>query len=348
MKGKRQLLGPFGFGTYATEVVDGRLQVSPIGESPDGILCPGFIDLHIHGVDGLDVSENPDRLSEIETSLLARGYEYWSPTTASVTREVALAVLENSETLNASVGVHLEGPFLSKAYPGAQPQDALSEIDRENWSEVFDHPGLSRITLAPELEGANDLIRDLSQRGISVSIGHTDCTAEQANRAVESGAEAITHVFNAMRPFHHREPGPLAALIENNHTIAEFIYDGNHISRSALELCRRIVGPNRLVAVSDSTKATGLDDGTELTMWGQPATVQDAEVRLSEGGVIAGSAQTLDQIFPRLVADFGAEFAILTCAVNPAAACKKSLQRRAWLDMSVSGEIREIHHLQLG
>lgn len=348
MKGRRQLIGPFGFGVYEVAIHDGKLSASPSGGAPDGIVTPGFVDIHIHGCNGLDVTENPDQLAKIEEALLLKGYEYWMPTTACATAEANLRVLQGSEDLMASLGVHVEGPFISPFFPGAQPPDQISEIADQDteWSQIFDHPNFARITLAPEVTGAPELIQTLSQRDLSVSIGHSNCTAEEARQAVENGAQSITHVFNAMRPFHHREPGPLAALIDFRSSFAEFIYDGNHIDRSAVELCRKIVGPHRMVSVSDATKAAGLPEGSKVFMWGQEATVSENEVRLDSTGALAGSTSTLDQIFPRLVSDFGAEFAILTCAVDPLTALGKNLHRRVWVDMSDKGEIRQIHKLQ--
>lgn len=350
MNGHRQLIGPFGFGVYEVSIEDERLSVSPSGEPADGIVTPGFVDIHIHGCNDLDATESPDQLARIEEALQMRGYEYWMPTTACASAAANVNVLDGANDLMSSIGVHIEGPFISPHFPGAQPPDQISEVSESEpeWHSAFKHPNIGRITLAPEILGAIELMETLTSYGVSISIGHTNCTAEEARQAVEKGTRSITHVFNAMRPFHHREPGPLAALIDFRSTFAEFIYDGNHIDRSAVELLRKIVGPNRLVAVSDATKAAGLPEGTKIHMWGQSATVANGAVRLDSTGALAGSTSTLDQIFPRLVSDFGAEFAILTCAIDPLTALGKNLPRKVWIDMSNEGEIRQIHKLQTG
>jgi N-acetylglucosamine-6-phosphate deacetylase len=171
--------------------------------------------------------------------------------------------------------------------------------------------------LAPEEPGGVGLVRRLVARGVVVSLGHTDATADQAAGAIEAGATSVTHTFNAMRRFHHREPGIIEVALSDPRVECELIYDGHHVSRSAAELLLKAKGLCRVVAVSDATAAAGLPDGTTVEMWGQVCQVDSGAVRLVGSGALAGSAATLLDCFQALADDFGPEAAVRLCSENP-------------------------------
>jgi N-acetylglucosamine-6-phosphate deacetylase len=216
-------------------------------------------------------------------------------------------------------GVHLEGPFISRRHPGAQPPGSIEDVEPldPEWDAVLDDPRLKVATIAPELSGAGALATRLSRRGVIASMGHTDATWAQAEAGFEAGFTHATHTFNAMRGFHHREAGAAGFALLNPDISCELIYDRHHVCREAAELLMRSKSHKKVIAVSDGTKAVGLDDGVEVDMWGSPAVVRDGTVRLKENGALAGSRITLLDAFRNLTEDFGAETATRACCVNP-------------------------------
>ena len=273
------------------------------------ILVPGFVDLHIHGGFGFDVMDA--RRADIE-ALDDRlreecGYDGWLPTTVTCAPERALAVLEALPDRPSILGLHLEGPFLSREHPGAQPPEFLAEYPGPGsaWDAVLDHPRLRIVTLAPEIPGGMELVRRLVARGVIVSLGHTDATYARTRAAVQAGARHLTHFYNAMRPFHHREAGIVGYGLLKNEIGRELIYDRLHVSREAADLLLENRNDANVIPVSDGTKAVGLAPGTRLTMWGLDCVVGEGEVRLAGNGGLAGSAITLLDAFRNLTTDFG-------------------------------------------
>lgn len=273
------------------------------------VFVPGFVDLHIHGGFGLDVMDaRTGEIEELDDRLREEcGYDGWLPTTVTCAPEQALAVLESLPDRPSILGLHLEGPFLSPKHPGAQPPGFLAEYPGPGspWDAVLDHPKLRIVTLAPEIPGGMDLLRRLVARGVLVSLGHTDATWIEANEAGIAGARHITHFFNAMRPFHHREVGIIGWGLDPSALSLELIYDRLHVSREAASLLREEMDDGLVIPVSDGTKAIGLAPGTRLTMWGLDCVVGDGDVRLASNGGLAGSAITLLDAYRNLTEDFG-------------------------------------------
>ena len=203
------------------------------------------------------------------------------------------------------------------------------------WDAVLDNPRLKVVTLAPEIPGALDLILRLANKGIRVGIGHTAATFDQARQGYEFGATHATHTFNAMRPFHHREAGAVGYVLGNPHMATELIYDRLHVGKEAASLLMRTRGEEEVVAVSDSTMATGLPPGTHLDMWGHPCVTGQGEVRLARNGALAGSAITLLDAFRNLAEDFGAEAAVRMCCLNPRKLMGWRGRARAYIEMSL-------------
>jgi N-acetylglucosamine-6-phosphate deacetylase len=310
-------LGPNGFGPHTLDP-ETRTLVPAAGEA-ENLLVPGFVDVHIHGAFGVDfMSASPEDMARMLRGLEEQGYEGLLPTT--VTASVAdvrraLSVLPEDPMV---LGFHLEGPFISPKFPGAQPPHAIVEppTGPSEWDEVLDDPRLRLITLAPELPGALPLIERLAKRGVTVSLGHTNGTYAEAAAGHAAGLTHATHTYNAMRPLHHREAGTVGFVLTADGVGAELIYDRLHVCREAAALLVRSKPADRLIAVSDSTLASGIPAGQTVSMWGLTAIVGQGQVRLPDG-TLAGSAITLLDAFRNLHADFGPEVAIRACCHNP-------------------------------
>ena len=292
-------LGPEGFGAYEVDWIEDRPSFIRVSKAPQALLIPGFVDLHIHGGFGIDFMQAETRELEILCARLQeRGYEGALFTTVTATEEAVAIALDRLPDNKFVLGFHLEGPFISQEYPGAQPPQFIARPPQSlsGWDEIFDHPKLRVITLAPELPGALELSTRLMSRGVIVSIGHTNATYDEARRGFEFGASHATHTFNAMRPFHHREAGTVGYVLQNDAMSCELIYDRHHVSKEAAGLLLKCKGPDQIIAVSDGTMAAGIPPGTRLKMWDLNCIVGRGDVRL-EDGTLAGSAITLYDAF---------------------------------------------------
>lgn len=317
LKGVFLAVGPEGFGAYRVNGDDW----TPTSETPEGVLSPGFVDLHIHGAFGVDfMSASPSEMLSLCDKLAEEGYEAFLPTTVTASPADIRRALSSLPVDHPMVpGFHLEGPFISPVYPGAQPPSAILDAPEgeSEWDEILNDPRLRVITLAPERPNALAWIRKLTERGVIVSFGHTDATFDQAGAGFEAGGRQSTHTFNAMRPLHHREAGTVGFILYEDAMRAEIIYDRVHVSPPAAALLVKLKMPNHLLAVSDSTLAAGLPEGQELTMWGLDCVVGDRQIRLKSNGALAGSAITLKNAFQNMAEDFGPEVAIRSACYNP-------------------------------
>ena len=325
-------LGPEGFGVYEVDLSTTPATFVRVSRPPKGLLIPGFVDIHIHGAFGLDfMSASREDMLELCRKLEAVGYDGFLPTTITAPAIDVAQALANLPVDPMILGFHLEGPFISPAFPGAQPPSFIfSPPPGADWDAILDDPRLKVVTLAPELPGALELTSRLMQRGVVVSMGHTNATFEEARRGFEFGASNATHTFNAMRGFHHREAGMAGYALTNDALTCELIYDRLHVSPDAAKLLVKCKPPDRLVAVSDSTLATGLPAGQAVKMWGLDCIIGKKQVRLASNSALAGSAITLLDSFRNLHEDFGPEVAIRSCCSNPRTALGlKSV--RTWL-----------------
>src|SRR5690606_30379286 len=236
-----------------------------------GYLCPGFIDVHLHGGGGADVMDaSPGALSQLARTHARHGTVAFLPTTVTAPYEQLHRVLEAvEETAGAReegaelLGVHLEGPHLNPARAGAQNPEFLTPPSLPEMQALLERfPGRVRwVTVAPELEGARELIQYLREAGVVVSIGHSDATYEQAMVAFQWGISHATHTFNGMNPLHHRAPGVPGAVLTAPGVSAEIIADGFHIHPGVARLLWQVKGPDRLLLVTDAMRATDLPDG---------------------------------------------------------------------------------------
>lgn len=273
------------------------------GESLGGALVvPGFVDIHVHGGGGHDMSASADDMSA------AVRFHQRHGTTTSLVSLVTAPVDALCEQLGWAAdladageiaGAHLEGPFLSHARCGAQNPDHLIEPDLDAFARMVEaaRGHLQVITIAPELPGALELIDAAVAAGVVAAVGHTDATYDEATAAFDRGATLATHLFNGMRPIHHREPGPVLASLDAG-VPCETINDGIHLHPAVLrEVLAR--GGDRLVLITDAIDATGVGDG-EYVLGGQQVWVRDGAARL-ENGSLAGSSLTMDSAFARAV-----------------------------------------------
>lgn len=280
----------------------------------DGILAPGFIDIHVHGAGGHDVMEGTrEALSRAGRTLLEHGTTAYLATTVTAPRDTTLRILESLSAAILSareeitgkealpLGIHLEGPFISQVRRGVHPAALIQPASPEMLQQMLDAArGEVRIlTLAPESEGADALIHLACQRGVIVALGHSDATYRETLHASECGASHAVHLFNAMRPFHHRETGIVGAVLTEKRLTAELIADGVHVAGSALRLALAAKGVEQLVLVTDGSSATGMPDGRYF-LGTIPVTVQAGVCRDADGK-LAGSVLTLDRAVPNMM-----------------------------------------------
>jgi N-acetylglucosamine-6-phosphate deacetylase len=252
------------------EVVDGAVSATGCA-SPNGrgIAAPGFVDLQLNGFAGVDfLAADAAGYRRVQEALLATGVTSYLPTLVTAPEEELLAALR--EVPRAGLGAHLEGPFLSPNRLGAHSPSARRDPDVALLERLLATGPVRLVTLAPELPGAYDLIDVLIGRGIAVSCGHSDATAQQAHAAFDRGARTVTHLFNAMRPFSHRDPGIAGAALARRDVIVQIILDGVHLaSETATIILQTATG--RLALVTDAVVGPGrMPDGrlagTNLTM----------------------------------------------------------------------------------
>ena len=271
-----------------------------------GWLLPGFIDMHVHGGYGFDFMDATERAyDEITTFHGRHGTTAMLATTVTAPKNAIDKVLaaadayRRGETPGARlIGVHLEGPFISAKWPGAQ-NPAHIVPPRLDWLKEWtaQYPGLVRqLTLAPETEGALEVIEWASRQGIVCSCGHTDASYETVLEAVERGLRQATHTFNAMKPLHHRAPGTVGAVLTEDRICAEVIADGHHVHPACIRLLAQVKTGNNLILITDAISAAGLGDG-DYELGGLAVVVKDGVARLKEGDSLAGSTLTMIEAF---------------------------------------------------
>lgn len=278
-------------------IIDGVIaSVRPAGGDGDGCetvdlagaaVWPGLIDIHIHGCAGADTMDG--ELETMSRHLAKNGVTAWLPTAMAAPLDVLRSLTANLPAVSGAVplGYHLEGPFLAPGKAGAMKREFLISPTGDAL-RGFDN--LKMMTVAPELPGAKLLIAAYAAKGISISIGHTECDYDTAVKAVELGANCLTHTFNAMPPLLHREPGPIgAALVKGIY--AQVICDGIHLHKAAVLALYRMFTADRMILISDSMRAAGMPDG-EYDLGGQKMTVTGGVARTAEGN-LAGSTASL-------------------------------------------------------
>lgn len=284
--------------------VDGPLVVAVgVGGKGSGVALPGFIDIHTHGYDGVDFAyASPAEMRAASRALTATGVTGFQPTLLTLSEsdfrdalQVHAAAAYEGATF---LGTHLEGPFLSPEYPGAHDPDLLRTPDLDLCRRLVDSGQVGQMTLAPELPGAFDLIELLGRAGSAVAIGHSDSDAAVAHRAFDSGATILTHVFNASRPFSHRDPGVGGVALTRPDVFISAVVDNVHLSKEATLLAMS-VGADRFLVVTDAMSGAGRGDGT-FQLGNREVMVNGGEARLADG-TIASSVLTMDAALRNLV-----------------------------------------------
>ncbi|MBT1003347.1 N-acetylglucosamine-6-phosphate deacetylase [Paenarthrobacter sp. DKR-5] len=283
-------------GTRIAAVGAGRAE-GPAARSFDGTLAPGFVDAHVHGGGGQGFDDaGPAAAAGIAAAHLRHGT---TSMVASLVTAPLAALTASVRRLRALVedgtlaGIHLEGPWLSPEHRGAHDAGQLRTPDRAEVEELLGAGGgtVRMVTIAPELKGSLEAIGSLVSRGVVVAVGHTGADYERTRAALAAGSRAGTHVFNGMRPIHHRDPGPVPALLEDPDVFAEVIADGVHLHPAIVRLV--FASPARTVLVTDAMAAAAAPDGA-YRLGGLDVVVRAGEARLAAGGSIAGSTLTLD------------------------------------------------------
>jgi N-acetylglucosamine-6-phosphate deacetylase len=261
-------------------------------------LTPGFIDIHIHGTGGYDTMDRePQAITEISKILIKSGVTSFLPTTMTMFESDIRNALENIKSIYINgtegarvLGANIEGPFINKQYKGAQKEDYIISPRISLLEDYFDI--LKIVTVAPEIKGAEELIRNLSSHQIIVSAGHSGATYQEIIEAKKWGLTHFTHLFNAMTGFHHRQPGIVGSALESDLT-CELIADFIHVHPVVLKIVFKIKKLSEIILITDQMRAGSLGDG-EFELGGQKVIVKNGEARL-EDGQLAGSVLTLDQ-----------------------------------------------------
>ena len=271
-----------------------------VADLDGGYLLPGFIDLHMHGGGGAQITT--DDRDEIDRAVAFHRRHGTTRTLASLVTDqldrMAAAVRTIADLIHAGtsgvVGVHLEGPFLNPAKRGSHHREYLLAPDLVALRHLLTAGGgtVRVVTLAPELPGGMDLLREVVGHGAIAAVGHTEASHEQARTAFAAGARLATHLFNAMPPFHHRDPGPVGAALADDTVTCELINDGVHLHEDAVRLAVAAAGPGRVAFVTDATPAAGMSSG-QYRLGPVPVFADGSTVRLADG-TLAGSTLTMD------------------------------------------------------
>lgn len=313
---------------------------------PDHYIVPGFIDVHVHGIEGTDALDGGAAIVTIAERLPRYGVTAFCPTSLACdppTLRRMLSAVRSARTTRPPGGArvlpaHLESNFLNPQFKGAQPLDCLrlptkaasrrsTAGAKTDWTgeDILEEiaaarPDVGIVTMAPEIDGGLELIRELVSHGHHVSLGHSGATYEQAQEGIRAGARQATHIFNAMTPISHRAPGLSGAVLESDDITAELICDGVHVHPAMMRATIAAKRPERIMAITDGTAGSGLPPGTKTRIGNRSITIRDAAYL--DDGTLAGSSLTMDRAFAKLTSEIGLSLsdAATVCATTPARA----------------------------
>ena len=310
-------------------------------------IVPGFIDVHVHGAEGIDVLDDPARIAELAHRLAKFGVTAFCPTAVACTPAALRRLLDEVAVLSAEpakgsarvLPAHLESNFINPEFRGAQPQSCLRKppaggVDRSargasaggafTAADIIGEiekasASIGIVTVAPELPGALDLIRYFAARGQRVSLGHSGATFDEARAGIEAGARHATHLFNRMAPMGHRDPGLVGAILSSKEVAAEIICDGVHVHPAMVRMAVHAKGADRVMAITDGVAIAGLPEGSAASLGGRRIRARQGAAYLDDG-TLAGSATTMDRVFRFLVRDAGLSLheAVQLTATTPA------------------------------
>ena len=312
LKGGKILNKNFIFENKDLFIQDGKIAFE--GDSSEVVdisgltVIPGLIDTHIHGFGGKNVVTNDkEDLNEISQTLIKQGVTAFLPTTTTLPKE---DLIDSITVLNSAIeqvtdgaeilGIYMEGPYICMKYKGGMMPSAVREFDKEEF-DCFVEAGKGNIkimTIAPDIEENFKHIKDIANSNIIASVGHTDANADVVDAAVEEGITTATHLFNAMKGLHHREPGVVGAVLDS-HITAELICDGHHVNQKAIRTAFKALGKDRLIMVSDAIPNAGMPDG-EYIFEGRTVIIADGMCKLPDG-TLNGNINSLFECLRRTV-----------------------------------------------
>src|ERR1041385_3195538 len=316
----------------AVLIEDGRIvsldadQADEVLDLAGTTLLPGFIDVHIHGAVGVDVMEaTPRGLREVSNYLASQGVTSWLPTLVPGSDEnyasVAAVVSECLHDRDGArvLGLHYEGPFVNTAQCGALHTEYFKTYSAPSDLDALPVPqnAVHMITMAPEVDGGVELVRELKRRGWVISIGHTRAGLEVLDQACDAGAHHMTHFMNAMAPLHHRNPGPIAWGLSRDDVTVDLIADGIHLDPFMLRLLLKIKGTGSISLISDAIAAAGKGDG-DYEIWGETISVKNGRTANAKGSIAGSVISMLDAV--RLLRSLGVSYVDLArmASLNPA------------------------------
>jgi N-acetylglucosamine-6-phosphate deacetylase len=304
----------------------------------DHIIAPGYVDLHIHGSAGHDVMDDSVAgLRTMERFLAQHGVTGYFATTVTASIDITLRALErlaasiaqreqdhaDSKGRARQLGIHLEGPFISHTRRGVHPTENLLSPTLKLFEQFWQASSgrIRMMTIAPELDGAIEVITEAARRGVCVSVGHSDADFETTERAITAGASHATHTFNAMRALDHRHPGILGAVLTDRRVTADIIADGVHLDPAIVKLVASSKGPQQTVLITDAISATGMPDGHYHL---GPLEVDVRDGACTKDGKLAGSVLTMDRAVRNLAifAEWDLAHAVNAASQNAARAAQ--------------------------
>ena len=322
--------------------LDSRDRIEPAGAAVLDVrgqyIVPGFVDVHVHGLLGLDTLDGGDVIASMASALPRYGVTAFCPTTVACApgelRRVLSAVRDARVAPRSGAArvlpAHLESNFINPEYRGAQPLDCIRTLAGPPASgaftgleilEVLDahRPDVGILTVAPEMPGGMELVVRLAANGHRVSIGHSGATFEEANAAIDAGVRQATHLFNRMTPMSHRAPGVAGAALAREEVCAELICDGYHVHPAVCRVAIATKGTAGVMAITDGTAGAGLKIGDTARIGGRTITVRN-EAAFLDDGTLAGSTLTMDRVFRTIVVQLGLSIvdAAQVCATTPA------------------------------
>jgi N-acetylglucosamine-6-phosphate deacetylase len=349
--------------------IDARAGRAVIDLSHHTIL-PGFVDVHVHGVEGIDVLDGDTAVAGVASRLPKYGVTAFCPTSVACAPSRLTTLLDTVARAQSSraegdarvMPAHLESNFINPDWNGAQPVHCLrtprpigkraeGEFTGRDILQVIQahHDDVGIVTLAPEIAGGLDLVRELVLGGYRVSIGHTGATYEEARDAIAAGAHHATHLFNRMSSITSRSPGAVGAVLESEAVAAEIICDGHHVHPALVSMAIRMKSVSRMMAITDGTAVTGLPTGSRSRL-GDHTIIAGEKTAVLENGTLAGSILTMDAAFRMLVTRIGLSLpdAARMCATTPAESIKAAdigaIVVGKWADLTVLD--RDLHVAQ--
>ncbi len=350
-----------------TRAIDPAAAGMTVTDFSNQVIVPGFVDVHIHGLEGIDVLDGPDAVDDVARRLPKYGVTAFCPTSVACSPQRLTALLgaiararsAPARLASRVLPAHLESNFINPAWNGAQPMHCLRTFKPQGQRPEGDFAGheilqaivsnrsnVGIVTLAPELSGGLDLVRALVIAGHRVSLGHSGATYDEARAAIAAGAHHATHLFNRMSSITSRSPGVVGAVLESDAVAAEIICDGHHVHPSLVAMAIRLKSASRMIAISDATAVAGMRPGSRARL-GDQTIIAGERTAVLENGTLAGSILTMDGAFRMLVNRIGVSLpdAARMCATTPANAIGAgdigSIAAGKWADLAVlSGDLQ--------